>query len=266
MERLSQERILVELSAEARALLGEFLIFNEIDSTNAYLLAEAERGLAGGSVCMAEMQTAGRGRRGRAWQSPPVANLYLSLLWRFACEPARLTALSLATGTAVGRALHRLGAVEVRLKWPNDLIWRGRKLGGILLESRGDPTGPCFVVAGIGLNIAMPAASAAAIDQPWSDLQTVLAPALVSRNHAAAQVLNELLPAFARFATLGWPAFAGDWRRFDWIAGQRVTVKLPQGDVHGTARGVDEHGALLLETASGLRAFAAGEISVRLGA
>src|SRR5690606_4226150 len=128
----------------------------------------------GVAVLLAERQTAGRGRRGRHWASPLAANLYLSASRRYGGGLARLGGLSLAAGTAVAEALRALGASGVQLKWPNDLVIGGRKLGGLLVEGSGEPAGAARAVVGLGLNVRMPETEGGRIDQPWTDLGAVL--------------------------------------------------------------------------------------------
>ncbi|MDX1607346.1 MAG: biotin--[acetyl-CoA-carboxylase] ligase [Candidatus Competibacterales bacterium] len=252
------EALRAALTPAVRHLLGPLEWLAEVDSTNARLLAAADRGLAGGAACLADAQSAGRGRQGRRWISPPGGNLYLSLLWRYH-RSADLQGLSVATGIAVARALHALGATGVGLKWPNDLLHDGRKLGGILLESRTGADRP--VVAGIGLNLDLPDAAAVSIDQPWTDLRRVLG-APVLRLRVAARLLERLLPLYA-----DWPAGAHDlsasWRRFDVLADRRVELCFGDRRCAGIARGIDPTGALRLETATGLQVFDSGELSLR---
>lgn len=264
MEFLDRGLILAELTDAARPWLAGIEIYQRIDSTNTYLMSRANDGLPGGSVCLAEWQATGRGRGGRSWVSPFAANLYLSLLWRFSTGPAVLMGLSLAVGVAVARALESVGVTDLGLKWPNDLVWRQRKLGGILLEFGGESSGPCHVVVGVGLNVAMPAQAGSAIDQPWVDLRSILGQGGVSRNRLAARVLDELVALLARFEQTGFTGLSEDWQRFDLAAGRPIVLKLPNAIISGIARGVDSSGALRVETAAGIQHFMAGEISLRL--
>lgn len=265
LEFLDPSRIIGHLAADdVRDLVHDIEVHQFIDSTNTYLMERAECGLAGGSVCLAEWQSAGRGRRGRAWVSPYAASLYLSLLWRFSAPGSTLSGLSLAAGIAVARVLHSLGATEVGLKWPNDLLWHGRKLGGLLLEFGGRSSGPCHVVAGVGLNVSLSEQVADAIDQPWTDLQTILGPKRISRNRLAARIISELTLTFARFNRGDFGSLAQAWAPFDLLLGQRVRLSLPNTEIMGIARGIAETGALLLETDTGVQRFMTGEISLRL--
>lgn len=264
LELLDRERILAGLTETARAWLSRLDLHPVLDSTNDYLLARIGNDWPSGSICLTEQQQAGRGRLGRSWLSPFAAGLAGSLLWRFQLPAAALSGLSLATGIAVARALRNFGVAEVGLKWPNDVWWRGRKLGGILLESGGGP-GAFAVVAGVGLNVALPAPTATAIDQPWVDLQEILGVERLSRNRLAALLISELIETFVRFQQGGFADLAAEWADFDQVAGRRVRLTLPNATLTGIARGVDASGALLLEAADGrLQPCVGGEISLRL--
>lgn len=263
-DSLDRIAILNQLSALARTELNQLELFTSIDSTNNYLLAAAKAGQASGTVCLAEQQTAGRGRQGRHWLTPFGASLAFSLLWRFTVPPEALSGLSLATGIAIVRTLRAFGILEIGLKWPNDVWWRGRKLGGILLES-GGTVEQFYVVAGIGLNVALPPADATLIDQPWVDLQEILGGAAFDRNRLAAGLINELMGVFTQFQRGGFISFVEEWKSVDQIEGKRVHLRLPNATVAGVARGVDGTGALLLETSDGcVTPYLGGEISVRL--
>ena len=266
LELLDQERILTGLTETARLWLSRLDVHPVLDSTNDYLLAKDGEDWPSGAVCLTEQQQAGRGRLGRSWLSPFAASLAGSLLWRFPLSVAALNGLSLATGIAVARALRNFGVAEVGLKWPNDVWWHGRKLGGILLESGGGPNAS-FVVAGVGLNVALPATAATAIDQPWVDLREILGVRRLSRNRLAALLISELIETFVRFQQGGFADLATEWASFDGVAGRRVRLILPHTTLTGIARGVDPTGALVLETDSGhLRYCVGGEISLRLEA
>lgn len=266
VDRLERARVMAGLSEASRAVLSRLEIVPVLDSTNRYLLAGAHAGWPGGAVCLAEQQTAGRGRQGRRWLTPFGASLALSLLWRFDRPPEALSGLSLVTGIAVARALQKQRISDVGLKWPNDLWWRERKLGGILLESGGG--GERFhVVAGIGVNVALPPQEGQQIDQPWVDLREITGQAVLDRSRWAAGLVDEVIRAFIRFQAEGFSGFIGEWNRFDRVRGRRVRLLLPNGAVSGLARGVDETGALLLEGADGkLAPYLGGEISLRLEA
>ncbi len=264
LEFLDETQIVAQLEASVKPLVSSLEIFQHIDSTNTYLTSRAKCGAASGAVCLAEAQSAGRGRQGRSWVSPYGANLYLSLLWRFTLDAGALTGLSLATGVGVARALQRLHVTAIGLKWPNDVWWQRHKLGGILLEFGGESSGPCHVVAGIGLNVAMPKGADQQIDQPWVDLRTIVGPGRISRNQLAAHLINEIIGAYLAFEQEGFKSVREEWERLDLAAGHPITLRLPDRNIDGVARGVDESGALLVETATGLQSFLGGEISLTL--
>lgn len=267
VELLTRERILATLDkaldSETRQAIQRLDVFHEIASTNAYLLDVAKQGDVSGHVCIAECQTAGRGRRGRQWMSPLGGNLYLSLLWRFQAGTTSLGGLSLAMAVAVMRALRDVGLESARLKWPNDILVDGQKLAGILLELSGEATGPCSVVIGLGLNIRTPAAEMSTVEQPWTDLESALGET-VSRNDLAARLLGQMVVAASQFEQQGLLPFMKEWAEWDALSGNEVTLDLPTGPLQGVARGVDENGALLLARNGELQRHHSGEVSVRL--
>ncbi len=252
-----------QIQAAVPALIEQVQVELEIDSTSSELLRQASAGAVAARVCLAEQQTAGRGRRGRAWASPFAASLYLSMLWPSPLPSARLSGMSLVTGLAILRVLYAHGVTEVGLKWPNDILWRGRKLVGILLEFAGEANGPCQVVCGIGININMPASSD--ISQPWVDLQTILGGTIPSRNQLASDLVNELVLYYQRFERDGLLGFLDEWQRYDLCFGREIRVLQGAQALRGVASGIDAQGALLLELPDGrFQALHSGEVSVRL--
>ena len=232
-----------------------------LDSTNSELLRRTppECGI---EVLLAERQMGGRGRRGRQWASPIASNLYLSLSRQFSGGLARLGGLSLVVGVAVAEALRQAGYAAVGVKWPNDLLAHDRKLGGILVEGGGEHGGPVRAVIGIGVNVRMPAAVAATIEQAWTDLAS-LEGGMPSRNTLAAQMLDALLPALDQFDRDGLPPFLARYAALDVLAGRLVTVHGPQGDECGMADGIGEDGALRVKLGNVVRQVHAGDVSVR---
>lgn len=263
IDLLDADQVQAALNARAATLLTGLEVFDTVDSTNAEVMRRVEQRCAPGLVCTAEQQTAGRGRRGRQWVSPYASNLYLSLLWEFKQGAVALEGLSLAVGVAVARALRACAVPSVQLKWPNDVLYDGAKLGGILLEMTGDAAGPCQVVIGVGLNVAMPTAAAQAIDQTWTDIRTITANQHPGRNRLLAALLNELLPLVADFEQQGFTHWRDDWQALDAFAGAAVVLHTGAAPLGGIARGVDERGALLLETSAGVQPVYGGEISLR---
>lgn len=214
-----------------------------------------------GFICLSEFQENGRGRRGRRWVSPLGCNLYLSVLWRFEEGASVLEGLSLAIGVAVNRALRTLFAKNVTLKWPNDILIEEKKLGGILLEMSGDPSGRCDVVMGIGLNIKMPKYQSE-IDQPWVSLDQ-LVPS-VSRNQVASAVINEIIPLLKGYPKTGFSKYADEWRAMDAFFGRRVQIIAGDSSTEGTCLGVADNGALILDINGVEKQFYGGEVSLRL--
>jgi len=264
LDLLDAGTIRKELSAEARARLQALDVYFETDSTNERLLQRAATDDVHAHACLAEIQTAGRGRRGRTWIAPLGGALAMSLAWRFQSGIEALRGLSLAVGVGVHRALEACGVGRgLTLKWPNDILWQGRKLGGVLVEVRGESCGPALAVIGVGINVALTATARRSIGQPVADLRAVLG-RRPPRNMLAAAVLREVLAVVRMFERHGFAAFAQHWRRRDGIRGRRVGVVLPSGRVSGRAEGVDADGALLLSVHGSLRRYPAGELSVRL--
>jgi BirA family biotin operon repressor/biotin-[acetyl-CoA-carboxylase] ligase len=241
-------------------------VVDEIASTSTELLRRAQRKDIHGTVLAAEWQTAGRGRRGRKWTAVAGGSLTFSLGWRFDQGAGYLAGLSLAVGVAVIRALDAEGLAGVELKWPNDLIYRHLKVGGILVELNGDALGPSTVVVGVGLNIRMPATAKRDIDQPVSDLTAVAGrgAAPIDRNRLLARVVAELASALSAYADTGFPPFAVEWQRRHAYQGKPVRLLLPDGEyVDGTVAGVDSMGALVLADGPRRARFLSGEISLR---
>lgn len=264
LELLDKSTIFEPISTHAKSLINELKIFEQIDSTNAYLLESAAKDLSSGWVCIAESQTGGRGRLGRGWVSPFGCNLYLSLLWRFEKGASATSGLSLAAGVAVVRALKRLGINESGLKWPNDIVWKQRKLGGLLIELSGDSLGPCAVIVGLGINVHMPPKHGREISQDWVDLAEIAGIAKIGRNCLASAILNELLPIMANYESTGLTPYLREWRNHDCINGKWVNLYLGNRVIEGAMRGITDDGLLVIDSEQGeLLTFASGEVSFR---
>ncbi|MFT4937779.1 MAG: BirA family biotin operon repressor/biotin-[acetyl-CoA-carboxylase] ligase [Paraglaciecola sp.] len=257
LQLLNAEKITAFRHKETSAAVN---VFNVIDSTNQYLKNELAN-LDNGHACLAEAQTAGRGRHGRQWVSPFGANLYLSMYWSFAGGYQSVGGLSLAVGVAVVSALKKIGIADVQLKWPNDIYAQGKKLAGVLIEAEGQMGGTCHCVLGIGLNISMPG-SLVAIDQPWIDLAQIT-DELPDRNKLAAYLLDELVLTLREFEQSGLRPFVPHWQSLDLYRDKEVRLIMGQKCMFGICRGIDASGALILETDSVRRTYYGGEISVR---
>lgn len=266
VELLDARRIGAELGPERTAQLRKLELLFEVDSTSTRLLGSAPPPPGSADACLSELQHAGRGRRGRRWIAPFGSAVAMSLAWTFSDGARGLTALSLAVGVAVYRALVRAGARGLSLKWPNDIWFRDRKIGGVLIELRAEASGPAHVVIGIGLNVALSAAARREIEAGGVRVAAVAdacaqAP---SRNLIAGALLDELLSMLGRFERDGFAAFRDAWTALDALSGRPAQVLLSGTAISGTARGVDEEGALLLDTGNWVQKFVSGEASLRL--
>ena len=261
LQALDALAIRADLEAQLRRRLGEVQVHWQIQSTNSALLRRSTDGAPDYSVCLAETQSAGRGRRGRDWRSPLGGNIYFSLLKRFDRGMGTLAGLSLVAGVALLDALHDCGVAGIGLKWPNDVLADERKLAGILVELGGEFLGPCFAVIGIGINLRLP--EGAAIDQPCVDLTRLCAGTPPSRNHLIARLLTRLITTLDRFAAAGFSPFQPDYARHDLLAGRAVRVQAADGSHAGVAVGVDTRGALRVRHGSIVRTYDSAEVSVR---
>lgn len=254
LQLLNEQEILGQLSQ------ADIAVIPVIDSTNQYLL-ERMHSLPSGSVCLAEYQQAGRGRRGRHWFSPFGANLYMSMYWRLEQGPAAAMGLSLVIGIIMAETLRSLGAQDVRVKWPNDIYLHDRKLAGILVELTGKTGDAAQIVMGAGINLAMRTAEAAQINQGWINLQE--AGVTINRNELAATLINRLREALPVFEQEGLTPFVTRWAELDNFINRPVKLLIGEREVHGIARGIDNQGGLQLEQDGKIQSWVGGEISLR---
>jgi BirA family biotin operon repressor/biotin-[acetyl-CoA-carboxylase] ligase len=258
---LERAAIVAAMGANARGVRLE--VVDTVDSTNSELLRRGSRGDIHRQVLVAEWQTAGRGRRGREWKAVAGGSLTFSMGWHFEQGAGFMAGLSLATGVAVVRGLERAGYAGVELKWPNDLIHRRRKLGGILIELSGDALGPSLTVIGVGINVALPASARRDIAQPVTDLAT-LAAAPIDRNRLLASVVVELTSLLEHYARDGFAPFMIEWQRRHALQKKPVQVLLPDGGIaRGDVVGVDAQGALVIDQRGRRLRFITGEVSLR---
>ncbi|OEE63258.1 biotin--[acetyl-CoA-carboxylase] synthetase [Enterovibrio norvegicus FF-454] len=251
--------LLEEQPLRAKLNTTDFSLIPVIGSTNQYLLDRVGQ-LASGTACLAEYQQTGRGRRGRTWFSPFGANLYLSMYWRLDAGMAAAMGLSLVVGVSMAETLAQLGAENVKVKWPNDLYWNDRKLAGILVEMTGQAGEAAHLVIGMGLNVAMPDTNA--VDQDWANLKDTCH-TLPDKNKLAAALINGVTDALKQYEETGMTGFVERWDRYDNFNGRAVKLLLGERVVKGIARGINEQGALLLETEAGITPYLGGEISLR---
>ena len=260
---LDRSRILKHLGAASANFRDRLHVLDEVDSTNRHLdglVAQAKS--VNGVTCLAETQSGGRGRRGRAWVATPYHNLMLSMVWRFTGGPAIVSGLSLAAGLAVLHALEEYGVADAGLKWPNDVLWDNRKLAGLLADVQGEAAGPTLVILGVGVNGYIGRDDAERIDQPWGDLQNI-AGETADRNRLAALVMRHLWRMFQVFAEKGLAPFRAEWQTRHLYHRRRVRLIHGDNELSGTVEGIDDNGGLMIRHAKGTQVFHSGEISMR---
>jgi BirA family biotin operon repressor/biotin-[acetyl-CoA-carboxylase] ligase len=262
LDLLSQDRIVQLLRAEGSEAPPELVLHASIDSTNSWLMKQGALGAESGTVCLAEQQSAGKGRHGRKWISPFGRNIYLSMLWHFDHPPMQVAGLSLASAIAVIRLLHQLSCDQAGLKWPNDILWQGKKLAGLLLEIAGEASGPSQVVIGIGLNTQLDN-HGEAIDQPWIDLNSIPNTAWPGRNELACKLIKHLRDVIRQYQSQGMQSFLDEWHEHDLFLGKEVMIRS-HSQVHtGKHLGIDLNGAIRLRCDGREQTFHAGEVSLR---
>jgi len=263
LELLDSELILQHLPTERRATLHRLEVLGSVGSTNTLALQDAP--VPGrGSAWLAEHQSDGRGRRGRTWVSPYGRNIYFSLAWRFDMPLAELSGLSVATGAVLSEVLQAHGLRGHGLKWPNDLLWQGRKLAGILLEANGEAEGPATAVIGIGINLDLDDRYAGQhIDQPYASLRD--AGVKAERNRLAADLLDASMSMCVEFSREGLAPFLETWKRYDAFRDRPVRLTGPNSELHGQYLGLANDGGLCLMVGDKAQTFYAGELSLRAG-
>ena len=262
---LNREAILNALPDHLRGRLREGHCQWQLPSTNAALLACGNLQPGQFDFLTAELQSAGRGRRGRQWLAPPGGALCLSWSWSFDVLPPQGGALGLMIGVTALRALRDLGIDGVRLKWPNDLISRHGKLGGILVELRSESGGPLHLVCGVGINLQLPASvidAVATSGNQATDLRQLTAH-LPNRSQLAAALVQHGIAGLQQFEHAGFEPFRADFEAADALHDLPVIARGAAGDLHGTARGIDADGALLINTVDGLQRVLSADVSVR---
>jgi BirA family transcriptional regulator, biotin operon repressor / biotin---[acetyl-CoA-carboxylase] ligase len=266
IELLDARRIGAEIATARTPHLRNLELLFEVDSTNTRLLAAAAPPMGSADVCMSELQHAGRGRLGRRWIAPFGAGIAMSVGWSFSDMARTLPALSLGVGVAVARALARAGAVGASLKWPNDIWFKDRKMGGVLIELRAEAQGPAHVVIGIGINVFLPPGARQKIEASGVAVAAVedACEVVPSRNRVAGAILDELLSMLLQYERQGFAAFRDAWTGLDALNGRPAQIIVGDSVVTGVARGVDADGALLLDSGARVQRFVSGEASLRL--
>jgi BirA family biotin operon repressor/biotin-[acetyl-CoA-carboxylase] ligase len=267
IELLDRSLLLEYVSPGVAATLEALEVFGVIDSTSERLRSAAAPGPERMSVVLAEYQTGGRGRRGRRWLSPYGSGLCLSVSWCFSVVPPALSALSLAAGVAIHRALAVFEPADLGLKWPNDIIAGRRKLGGLLVDVEGESQGPIKVVIGVGINIdvseGLDNELANEVGLPPAGLRELISSGDVSRNTVAASVINELHAVLVEFSRSGFETFVDEWQRYDSLRGEPVSVRIGARTHDGIASGIAADGTLLLEANGETMSVLSGDVSLR---
>lgn len=256
LELLEPELLNSFISDSAKQCLSTLDLHWTLDSTNTFLMERSADSNFHGYVCLAEQQTAGKGRRGRPWVSPFGKNIYVTLGWSIDAHTP-IAGLSLAVGTCVARAIRSVTDISVQLKWPNDILLDDGKAAGILVELAGGNQQSKQVVVGVGINLALSNEDSLQIDQPWSVIGGA------SRNRLAAELINELSAGLTRFVEAGFVSFQEEWLALDAHANQQVRILSHDRTIEGTSRGVDHQGNLILDTEQGRQTINAGEVSLR---
>lgn len=265
IELLDKEKITSHLPIDRKALLQHLEVLDVCPSTNQYLAQKNSlMPLVNGAICMAEMQTLGRGRLGKTWVSPYGQNIYMSFVWNFKSGISSLSGLSLACGVAVCHALKSLGLTGHGLKWPNDILWQGKKLGGILVEIQGESQGGYTAIIGIGINYQMSKQASNDIDQPWTDVcQAYGAP--MGRNKLVAALMTEVLSVLGSYEDQGLLPYLKEWNEFDCYRGKAVRIISGKACEQGIAQGITRNGELqLLKPNGDIQLVVSGEVSLRL--
>ncbi len=235
--------------------------FEQIESTNSWLLAhnkpayQAQSGSQiDGQICLTEKQIAGRGRHGKSWNAPPSSSVLLSMGWSL--PKNRHQGLSLVSGLAVVQSLQELGVTGVKLKWPNDVIAEGKKLGGILVEISG-----LECVIGVGINVNIRPDWDMQIEQPWTDLYSL--GCQIDRDQLVVAIVLNHERLLSCYADTGFVSFVDRWNALHAYQHQEVEVVSFGNRLSGIACGVDEQGALLVEADGATRRIVSGVVSVR---
>ena len=265
VELLEERAIRAAVAGDRLSRVRSLELQFDVDSTNTRLLSLGPPPHGCADILLSELQHAGRGRRGRHWVAPFGGSIALSMSWSFRDASRANPALSLSVGVAVARALGRSGASGIGLKWPNDIWFDDRKMGGVLIEVRAEASGPAHVVIGVGINVHLTTGMRAQIEASGVRVAAVAdaCAAPPARNFIAGAIIDALLSMLAEFERDGFSGFREAWAELDALRDRPAQVLLGEAVVCGTARGVDAHGALRLERDGRVQEFVSGEVSLR---
>jgi len=268
--QLLDKQVIFSLLSESSKLNCSIEVLQQVESSSDYILAQPDERDINGLVCLAECQTSGRGRRQRGWHASPYRNVILSMGWCFDEGMSGISGLGIAAGITLVRALHEAGfAKDIGLKWPNDIVCNDRKLGGLLIDVRGEHYGPCQVVLGLGLNLFLSEEDQQKIDQVSIGLDQISSTP-IDRNLLIADIINSLAELFETYSSSGFRYYHQSWRDFDCLYNRPVIVLRGDTTFSGVAKGVDESGALLLDEGKLNQGkqiysrFYSGDVSLRL--
>ena len=269
LELLDKSALLENLGSSARELCADFELLWVSESTSNELLGQPAPAEGKARVCIAEYQSAGRGRRGRHWYAPAGHSVCLSVGWTFMTAPPDFSCLGLAVGIATMRAVQRAGAAGVQLKWPNDVVINNRKLAGVLIDVQGESGGPLHIVAGVGLNYRLsPQVKQAVIAdeglQP-AGLIDAVAENCAGRNAVAAFLIDEIITVLSDYAAEGFAPLAAEWNAADSLAGRELDVSVNGMQISGLAKGITADGRLKLDSGDKMHLLVSGDVTLRKG-
>lgn len=262
IEWLNQQAIWQHIPLSVQPYITHLNLQQRVSSTNDIVAQHLQLYKKSGIVCIAEMQNSGRGRRGRTWLSPPAGTFYGSVGWLFSQGFGVLEGLSLAVGVAVIQALESCGVHDLSLKWPNDILWHGKKLGGVLIEVNAEMDGVCAVVVGVGVNLSLPQAIKEQIEQPTVDIKEIMGK-ILNRQHVTAALISHIVSLLKDYAHHGFGVWQQQWQHYDALYGQEVEILGLADSLTGIAQGIDNTGALIINTATGQQLISGGEVSLR---
>jgi BirA family biotin operon repressor/biotin-[acetyl-CoA-carboxylase] ligase len=262
---LSPQKIFNELKTSMAGRIHRLDVFPELDSTNTYLLSAPIPDLGQMTVCLAEHQTSGRGRRGKQWSTPFGGGLCLSVGWLFDEIPQNLSALSLSVAVVVRRVIGELIGFYPLVKWPNDLVWKDQKLGGVLIESSSGHDSALHVVVGIGINVSIdPTWLKKICDWPKGAIDVnSIGKGKIMKNKLASRLVEDLYETLESYGTCGFELHHEEFIAANYLKDREVVLSNGSSSLSGTVIAVDLDGALILETASGAHRVISGEVSLR---
>ena len=252
-----------QLNSQLKSQSANVEVHPIIDSTNSELMRriQAKTALESGTIIVAEMQQAGRGRRGRVWQSPFGANLYYSYFWRLDDGLQAAMGVSIAVGLAVYDTIKALYDIDLELKWPNDIYLNKQKLAGVLVELDGQPQGPCQLVLGIGINLQMPENFSQNIDQAWTDLSQHTQK--LDKNELVSSLTYHLEHRLEQYRKSGLQTMHQQWNSLNAFAGECVELNTGHRSWRGICEGIDPQGGIRIRQDGDVKSYYGGEISLR---